>query len=91
MLDFNKRGIITFIGLKKIIEKLKINIKNDILEYMIFLQMSRKKRFFSIYIELFAFKIFITLTVKIFQIIVRIKQNNSKIMDCICLLLHIMV
>ena len=36
MLDFNKRGIITFIGLKKIIEKLKINIKNDILEYMIF-------------------------------------------------------
>ena len=36
MLDFNKRGIITFIGLKKIIEKLKINIKNDILEYMIY-------------------------------------------------------
>ena len=35
-IDFNKKGNITFIALKKVIEKLKINLKNDILEYMIF-------------------------------------------------------
>ena len=35
--DLNKKGIITFISLKKIIvEKLKINIKKEILEYMIY-------------------------------------------------------
>ena len=35
-IDFNEKGKITFIALKKVIEKLKINLKNDILEYMIF-------------------------------------------------------
>ena len=35
-IDFNKKGKISFIALKKVIERLKINIKNDILEYMIF-------------------------------------------------------
>ena len=33
--DMNKKGTITFIGLKKIVEKLKINLKKEILEYMI--------------------------------------------------------
>ena len=35
-IDLNQKGIISFIALKKVIEKLKINIKNDYLEYMIF-------------------------------------------------------
>ena len=35
-IDFNKSGKISFIALKKVVEKLKINIKNEILEYMIF-------------------------------------------------------
>ena len=35
-IDFNGKGNISFIGLKKIMEKLKINLKNDVLEYMIF-------------------------------------------------------
>ena len=35
-IDFNQKGIVSFIALKKVIEKLKLNIKNDILEYMIF-------------------------------------------------------
>ena len=35
-IDFNQKGIISFIALKKVIEKLKLNIKNDVLEYMIF-------------------------------------------------------
>ena len=35
-IDLNQNGIISFIALKKVIEKLKINIKNDYLEYMIF-------------------------------------------------------
>ena len=35
-IDFNQKGVVSFIALKKIIEKLKLNIKNDILEYMIF-------------------------------------------------------
>ena len=35
-MDFNQKGIISFIALKKVIEKLKLNIKNDILEYIIF-------------------------------------------------------
>ena len=35
-IDFNKKGKISFIALKKVIERLKINIKSDILEYMIF-------------------------------------------------------
>ena len=35
-IDFNQKGIISFIALKKVIEKLKLNIKNYVLEYMIF-------------------------------------------------------
>ena len=35
-IDLNQSGKISFIALKKVIEKLKINIKNDYLEYMIF-------------------------------------------------------
>ena len=35
-IDFNQKGIVSFIALKKVIEKLKLNIKNDILEYIIF-------------------------------------------------------
>ena len=35
-IDLNKKGNISFIALKKVIEKQKINLKNDILEYMIF-------------------------------------------------------
>ena len=34
--DLNKKGTISFIALKKIVEKLKINLKKEILEYMIF-------------------------------------------------------
>ena len=34
--DLNKRGTITFIALKKIVEKLKINLKKEILEFMIY-------------------------------------------------------
>ena len=34
--DMNKKGMISFIALKKIVEKLKINLKKEILEYMIF-------------------------------------------------------
>ena len=34
--DMNKKGTITFIALKKIVEKMKINLKKEILEYMIF-------------------------------------------------------
>ena len=34
--DLNKKGTITFIVLKKIVEKLKINLKKEILEYMIY-------------------------------------------------------
>ena len=33
--DFNQKGNVTFIALKKVMEKLKLNIKNDVLEYMI--------------------------------------------------------
>ena len=35
-IDFNNKGNISFIALKKVLEKLKINLKNDVLEYMIF-------------------------------------------------------
>ena len=35
-IDFNGKGNISFIALEKVIEKLKINLKNDVLEYMIF-------------------------------------------------------
>ena len=34
--DFNKNGTINFLMLKKILEKLKIELKNDLLEFMIF-------------------------------------------------------
>ena len=34
--DLNKKGTISFIALKKIVEKLKINLKKEILEYMIY-------------------------------------------------------
>ena len=34
--DMNRKGMISFIALKKIVEKLKINLKKEILEYMIF-------------------------------------------------------
>ena len=34
--DMNKKGTISFIGLKKIVEKIKINLKKEILEYMIY-------------------------------------------------------
>ena len=34
--DLNKKGTITFIALKKIVEKIKINLKKEILEFMIY-------------------------------------------------------